>query len=274
MAELVYAYASEAYAVRLEGSNPSVLTTFMQNKIDILYEDEDILAINKPAGLVVHPDGRTKEYGVSHWMMENYPESKDVGESIQLKDGEVIERPGIVHRIDRETSGVLLLAKTKKGFETLKAQFQNREIHKTYVTFVYGNIKDDHGVINLPIGRSAGDFRKWSASRGARGEMREATTYFKVLKRTGEVTLVEAKPKTGRTHQIRVHFTALQRPIVGDKLYAGTKPLLLGFGRTALHAREIEFKDIKGEIHTVTAPYPEDFLHAFDTINYKLADLP
>jgi 23S rRNA pseudouridine1911/1915/1917 synthase len=240
----------------------------------ILYEDEDILAINKPAGLVVHPDGRTKEYGVSHWMMENYPEAREVGEPIELKDGEVIERPGIVHRIDRETSGVLLLAKTKTGFDILKSQFQNREIHKTYITFVYGNIKDDHGSINLPIGRSAGDFRRWSASRGARGEMREAITYFKVLKRWDGVTLVEVKPKTGRTHQIRVHFTALQRPIVGDKLYAGTKPMLLGFGRLALHAREIEFKDTKGEIHTITAPYPEDFLRAFDEVAYKPNDLP
>jgi 23S rRNA pseudouridine1911/1915/1917 synthase len=238
-------------------------------KIEILYEDEDILAINKPAGLVVHPDGRTKEYGVSHWMLENYPEAKDVGEPIELKDGEVIERPGIVHRIDRETSGVLLLAKTEKGFETLKSQFKIREIHKTYVAFVYGKIKDDHGVINLPIGRSAGDFRRWSASRGARGEMREATTYYKVLKRTDEVTLVEVKPKTGRTHQIRVHFTALQRPIVGDKLYAGTKPMLLDFGRLALHAREIEFKDTKGELHRVTASYPEDFLNAFKMIDFK-----
>ncbi len=243
-------------------------------KIEILYEDEDILAINKPAGLVVHPDGRTKEYGVSFWMLENYPASKDVGEPIQLKDGEVIERPGIVHRIDRETSGVLLLAKTKLGFETLKSQFQNREIHKTYVAFVYGKIKDDHGVINLPIGRSAGDFRKWSASRGARGEMREATTYFKILKRSDEVTLVEVKPKTGRTHQIRVHFTALQRPVVGDKLYASTKPMLLGFGRLALHARGIEFRDTKGEIHQIKAPYPEDFLEAFKAIEYKPLDLP
>jgi 23S rRNA pseudouridine1911/1915/1917 synthase len=202
-------------------------------------------------------------------MLENYPEAKDVGEPIKLKDGEVIERPGIVHRIDRETSGVLLLAKTKEGFETLKSQFQNREIHKTYITFVYGNMKDYHGAINLPIGRSAGDFRRWSASRGAKGEMREATTYFKVLKRGDGVTLVEVKPKTGRTHQIRVHFTALQRPIVGDKLYAPTKPLLLGFGRLALHAREIEFKDTKGKLHTVTADFPDDFLKAFEAIGYK-----
>ena len=246
----------------------------MKKEINILYEDEDILAINKPAGLVVHPDGRTKEYGVSHWMMENYPEAKEVGEPIELKDGEVIERPGIVHRIDRETSGVLLLAKTTKGFDVLKSQFQNREIHKTYMAFIYGNLKDDHGAINLPIGRSAGDFRKWSASRGARGEMREATTYFQVIKRADEVTLVEAKPKTGRTHQIRVHFTALQRPIVGDRLYAPTKPMLLGFGRLALHAREIEFKDTKGIVCRVNAPYPEDFLNAFEVISFKPSDLP
>src|SRR3990167_5701413 len=126
--------------------------------MDILYEDSDILVINKPAGLVVHSDGRTKEPSVSEWFVEKYPESKDVGE----KMGE-IERPGVVHRIDRETSGALILAKTKEGHAFLKEQFQNREIEKVYHAFVYGNLKDDRGTINLPIGKSASDFRKWSA---------------------------------------------------------------------------------------------------------------
>lgn len=237
---------------------------------EILYEDVDMLVINKPAGLVVHPDGRTVEPSVSEWFAEKYPESKDVGESIEKTSGEVIERAGVVHRLDRETSGILLLAKTKEGHAHLKQQFQNREIEKTYHLFVYGLMKDDKGTINLPIKRSSGDFRKWSAQRGGRGEEREALTYFEVLKRdeNNKVTFVEARPKTGRTHQIRVHFQALQHPVIADSLYASGKQNLLGFERTALHARKISFTNIKGEKVTVEANYPADFQNALKTIGY------
>ena len=232
-------------------------------EIEILYEDEDILVINKPAGLVVHPDGRTKEPSVTEWFVSKFPGSKDVGEKI----GE-IERPGVVHRIDRETSGILLLAKTKKGHSVLKEQFQEREIEKVYHLFVHGNVKDDRGTINLAIGKSASDFRKWSAQRGAKGLKREAITYFEVLKRSPElgVTFVEAKPKTGRTHQIRVHFQALQNPVVADPLYAGGKPKLLGFERLALHAQRVVFHNVSGQKIMVEAPYPEDFQQAMDML--------
>ena len=235
----------------------------------IIYEDPDILAINKPAGIVVHPDGRTKEPSVSEWLVEKYPEAKGVGKNIALEDDEEIDRSGVVHRLDRDTSGVLLLAKTKKGFEHLKKQFQSREIQKTYYAFVYGNLKDDHGTINLPIGKSPKDFRRYSASRGAFGEMRDAVTYFRVLKRIPDATLVEVKPKTGRTHQIRVHFSALQRPVVCDKLYAPTKPPMLGFNRLALHAHKVEFKDLKGESKVLEAEFPEDFQNAFKEIGFE-----
>jgi len=230
----------------------------------ILYEDKDIIVLDKPAGLVVHPDGRTNEPSVSEWFVSRYPESKNVGEPM----GD-IKRPGIVHRIDRETSGALLLAKTKKGHEHLKKQFQKREIEKVYHLFVYGSLKDDKGTIDLPIGRSASNFRKRSAERDARGEKREALTYFQVLKRfkNKSVTFLEAKPKTGRTHQIRVHFKAFHHPVVCDKLYAPKKPCLLGFNRLALHARQITFKDISGGQHSVLAKYPKDFLHAMDIID-------
>lgn len=251
---------------------------------NILYEDDDILVINKPAGLVVHPVPEQARYGtgpdgmsVSEWFVSKYPEARDVGE--KLGD---IERPGIVHRIDRETSGALILAKTKAGHAHLKEQFQNREIEKTYHLFVYGNVKDDRGTINLPIARSSGDFRKWSATSPSpllgkervRGERREATTYFEVLKRAvikadggqTSVSFVEAKPKTGRTHQIRVHFQALHHPVVGDSLYAPKKPKLLDFERLALHARKVIFKNVKGDEITVEAPYPEDFQEAMDML--------
>ena len=230
---------------------------------NILYEDDDILVINKPAGLVVHADGRTKEPSVTDWLIEKYPEAKDVGE----KMGE-IERPGVVHRIDRDTSGALILAKTNKGHASLKEQFQNREVEKVYHLFVHGDVKDDHGSISLPIGKSPGDFRKWSAQRGKKGELREALTYYQVLKRSPElgVTFVEAKPKTGRTHQIRVHFQALQRPVVADTLYAVGKPKLLGFERLALHARHVTFRNVEGEKVSIEAPYPDDFKKAIDML--------
>jgi 23S rRNA pseudouridine1911/1915/1917 synthase len=232
----------------------------------IIYEDEDILAINKPAGIVVHPDGRTKEPSVSEWFGKAYPKSKTVGEPIKLANGEMVEREGIVHRIDRDTSGILLLAKTESGFMTLKRQFMEREIEKVYHAFLYGMLKEDHGTIKLPIAKSTSDFRKWSAERGARGDKREAITYFQVIKKNKEVTFVEAKPKTGRTHQIRVHFKALQHSVVKDSLYAPSKPSLLGFERLALHARQITFKDTKGEKHTVIAEYPDDFKFAIASL--------
>lgn len=246
----------------------------MEQNLEILYEDDDILAINKPAGLVVHGDGRTKEPSVSEWLVVKYPEAKGVGEMIRLEGGDVIDRSGVVHRLDRDTSGVLLLAKTQDGFEHLKSHFLERTISKTYLAFVYGSVKEDHGTLSMPIGKSPSDFRKYSAGRGASGEMREAVTYFQVLKRGEGVTLVEAKPKTGRTHQIRVHFQSLQRPVVCDKLYAASKPSILGFKRLALHARKVDFKNMKDELISIKAEYPEDFLTAFSQIDYKPKDLP
>jgi len=235
----------------------------------ILFEDEDILAINKPAGIIVHGDGRTKEDSVSAWLVSKYPEAKGVGEMIRLEGGDIIDRSGVVHRLDRDTSGVLLLAKTQKGFEHLKSQFLNREIRKTYYAFVYGNMKEDHGTLSMPIGKSPSDFRKYSAGRGATGDMREATTYYRVLKRGEGFSLIEAKPKTGRTHQIRVHFQSLQRPVVMDKLYASSKPQVLGFKRLALHSREVIFKDMNDKEQDIKADFPEDFINAFKEIDFK-----
>jgi 23S rRNA pseudouridine1911/1915/1917 synthase len=185
--------------------------------IVILYEDDDILAINKPATLVVHYDGKTNEPSVADWVMEKRPEMKDVGEPWHTPGGETIYRPGIVHRLDRETSGVLILCKNQSSFDRMKMKFKNREIEKSYHAFVYGEMKDDKGTIDRPIARSRKDFRLWSAQRGGRGEERPALTEYKVMKREEECTFVEVNPKTGRTHQIRVHFKAINHPIVCDR---------------------------------------------------------
>ncbi len=246
--------------IKAKSNNKNFLTGM---KIPILYEDKDVVVINKPAGLVVHPDGKTKEKTLVDWILKKYPKIKNVGEPILLSDGMKILRPGIVHRTDRDTTGVLIIAKNQKAFEFLKGQFKNRKVHKVYQAFVYGDLKEERGMIDRPIGRSSNDFRKWTAQRGTRGEMREAVTYFKVLGKKDDITFVEAIPKTGRTHQIRVHFGSINHPLVQDKLYATDfflqKKQQLGFKRTALHAKELEIMLPSRKLLNITAPYPEDF---------------
>jgi len=231
-------------------------------EIQIIYEDDDLLVINKPAGLVVHSDGKTKEQTVADWMLEHYPQTAHVGESFVTALGKKIARPGIVHRLDRETSGVLVLAKNQQSFENLKKQFQNREIIKVYNAFVYGEMKHTEGVVDRPIGKSRKDFRLWSAQPGARGELREAITHYKVLEKTKNFSFIEVRPKTGRTHQIRVHFKAINHPVVCDKLYALKRECELGFSRLALHAYALTLRTSAGLVITAEAPLPEDFQRA------------
>ncbi len=250
----------------------------MSNEINILYEDADIVAIDKPSGLMVHPDGRSKGPFLTDWIARRFPEAATVGESSRAPDGTEIVRPGIVHRLDRETSGVLLVAKTSAGHTCLKQQFKDRTIKKKYVAFVWGDLEEEFGTIDRPIGRSTNDFRKWSAQRGARGDLRDAETYWTKLgyATIGEArdqqsfTFMEAEPKTGRTHQIRVHFAAIQHPVVGDTLYGPNRPKALGFERTALHARSIEFDTVAGKRIRVEAPLPEDFVKACAITGVKM----
>ena len=239
-------------------------------KIKILYEDKNILAIDKPSGISVHSDGKRKEETISDWFLQNYPKAKNVGEPL----GE-ISRPGIVHRLDKETSGVLLLAKNQKAYEFLKNQFKGRELKKTYIAIVNGWLKDDHGIINKPIGRSPNDFRRRLAGRGARGELREAVTEYKVLKKftLGEkFTYLEVKPKTGRTHQIRVHLKFLNHPVVCDSLYNPKGICPNELGRLALHAKSIEFNlparvgNLKGETIKIESPLPKEFKKFINSI--------
>ncbi|MFA4975789.1 MAG: RluA family pseudouridine synthase [Candidatus Paceibacterota bacterium] len=260
-------------------------------KIKILYEDKNILAIDKPSGISVHPDGRSKEKTISDWFVKKYPKAKNVGESIFV-EGKEIKKPGIVHRLDKETSGVLLLAKNQKAYEFLKNQFKNREIKKVYNAIVLGSVKNDRGTIRKSIGRSGNDFRKRLAGRGARGELREAITEYTVLKKfkdecvqnfsscaqlsaqkgeqsgtlrdknfvhTHPFSYLEVRPKTGRTHQIRVHMKFINHPVVNDSLYNPNQPHPKDFERLGLHAKSIEFKDLKGKIVKVQSPLPKEF---------------
>ncbi len=234
--------------------------------IKILFEDNDIVAIDKPSGIAVHGDGKTKEKTISDWVVKKFPEAKDVGESIELEDGEKIERHGIVHRLDKETSGVLLIAKTQRGYEHLKEQFKERKIKKTYSAFIYGRMKDERGIIARPIGRAIGSVRKWATGNKTRGELREAVTKFKVVKNTMPASLLELWPQTGRTHQIRVHMQALGHPVVADSLYAPGRESVYGFRRLALHAKRLIFNDLKGGLIEVESPFPDDFVSAIESL--------
>ncbi len=222
-------------------------------KIKVLYEDSNILAIDKPSGILVHSDQKSGEKTILDLFLKKYP------------------RLELVHRLDRETSGVLLLAKNQKAHEFLKKQFQDRTIKKTYYTIVSGWVKNDHATINKPIGRSPKDFRRHLAGRGVRGELREAITEYRVLKcftvSGNKFTYLEIHPKTGRTHQIRVHMKFINHPVACDSLYNPDSPCPKGIGRLALHAKSIEFNlpagrqgNPKGKTIKIESSLPKEFL--------------
>lgn len=225
----------------------------------VIYEDKDVVVINKPVGMLTHRDDRIDEYTVADWMVESYPESKGVGEPLEVTGGKVIDRPGIVHRLDRDTGGVMILAKTQEAYEHLKNEFHDRKATKEYHAVVYGEVKEDDGVIDRPIARSKKDFRLWSAQRGARGKQRDAVTEFEVVKRGLGWTHLKAFPKTGRTHQIRVHMKAIHHPIVLDSLYAPKHEAMLGFENLALFAHKLTLTIPNGEEKVFEAKLPEVF---------------
>jgi len=233
-------------------------------EIPILYEDDNLLAVNKPSGLVIHTDGRTEENSLVDWIKKKYPACEKVGEQLKIGTGQTIERWGIVHRIDRETSGVVLIAKNQKTYNFLKKQFLDRQIEKAYHAVVYGDIRYDEGIINLAIGRNKSDFRKRATGKAVRGEAKEAITYYKTLARKDKISLIEANPRTGRTHQLRVHFADMGHAILEDKLYSVFRKAPITIGRLALHAYSIEFTLPEGKFIKIIAPYPPDFQKAVD----------
>jgi 23S rRNA pseudouridine1911/1915/1917 synthase len=230
--------------------------------LPILYEDDDIVAIDKPAGVMTHPDGHTTEETVSDWFATRYPASIGVGEIQRLVNGTEIARPGIVHRLDRDTSGILILTKTPEAHAALKLAFQEHTVQKTYLAFVYGTLKEPKGVIDFAIGRSRKDFRLRSAQPKAKGQMREAITRYEVIDDIGTHSMVAVMPETGRTHQIRVHLKAVHHPIVCDPLYAPNHKCDLGFKRLGLHAWKLDVPLPSGERVTITSPLPEDLAKA------------
>lgn len=245
----------------------------------IIYEDEYILALDKPAGLLVHPvaeqvhcgtgsDDGKNELTLTDWILKNYPELKNVGETQTLQNGQILKRPGIVHRLDKDTSGVIIVAKTKEAFEFLKKQFQDRKVEKIYNAIVWRNFSPEKmkGIINKLIGRSNSDFRKWSAEGNPKGELREAITEYRVLNQNNNFAYLEVRPKTGRTHQIRVHLKSIGHPVICDKLYGCKKsptPIqILNFNRLALHAVSIKLELPNGQSVKIESELPKEFENA------------
>lgn len=226
----------------------------------IVGETESVLAIDKPAGLIVHSDGRTKEPSLAEWLARIRPELCEIGEPWVSPQGEQIAVSGIAHRLDRTTSGVVLVAKTNEVFAELKAMFKARRVRKIYRAVVYGGIAPA-GEIIAEIMRSSTPPRRWYARPCDESDTRAAITAWRLLKTLESediASYIEVEPRTGRTHQIRVHCASIGHPIVADHLYAPERAPILGFTRPALHAFSITLT-INGREHTFTAPLPLDF---------------
>ncbi len=230
------------------------------SQIKIIYEDNDILIIDKPSGLLTHPVNREdKSESVVGWVLKRYPEIAEVKDVYGEKLGNWVDlRPGIVHRLDKETSGLLLVAKNQKAFEYLKKLFQERKIKKTYIALVYGQLKNKRGIIETPLGKLG---TKQTTKIHGKHDLKEknAITEYGVLKEYASYSLLEVVPKTGRTHQIRVHLGSIGHPVVCDPLYAGKKltcpPEL---GRLFLHAQKLSFVSPAGESLTVETDLPPE----------------
>ncbi len=252
-------------------------------KIKVLYEDDDVLALFKPKNVLVHGNGKKKKDSEDNltlvdYILKNYPQIKNVGESLISNEGVEIQRPGIVHRLDKDTSGVILVAKNQNYFDNLKKQFKDRVIQKNYKAFVYGKFIYDAKGVNTPIGRSKNDFRKWATTREIRGQSREAETLFELIEvkqisKDKFISFLDVFPKTGRTHQIRVHAKYLNFPILADHLYAGKRYVRensnenLFFTSQALFAYSIKFKDKNGKWLKIIADYDDEFRKAIDIFN-------
>ena len=215
--------------------------------VEVLYEDDDIIVVNKPKGMVVHPGNGNPDRTLVNAIMNL------CGDSLSGIGGEI--RPGIIHRLDKDTSGVLIVAKNDMAHINISNQIKNRETKKIYVALVKGVINENEATINMPIGRSKKDRKKMAVTQDGR----EAITHFKVLKRYKNYTLIEIKIDTGRTHQIRVHMSEIGHPIVGDYVYSNGKNVFDVQGQM-LHSKQIEFRHPKtGNLMKIEAPLPEYF---------------
>ena len=223
----------------------------------IIFENESFLIINKPSGLVVHPFDYSTEETLLDFLTSHVSETFNIDNSVTLQDKRVINLGGVVHKLDRDTSGMMVIAKNQKTFDELKEQFRNHTTKKTYHALVEGIVKEDSFTIDAPLGRNKKDYKQSVNPTNPRGELRDAITEVKVITRN-EVTvttLVELTPKTGRTHQLRAHLSHVGHPIVGDKAYGSTYDA----PRIMLHAKTLMF-DVGSEKYFFVEDIQEEFL--------------
>lgn len=220
--------------------------------LDIVYEDDDVIVVNKPQGMVVHPAPGHPNHTLVNALLYHSPLSTINGTF----------RPGIVHRIDKDTSGLLMVAKNDLAHQSLAEQLRNKTNKREYLALVYGQIKEDEGTIDAPLGRNPQDRKKQAVVKGGR----HAVTHFKVMKRYDNFTLVKCILETGRTHQIRVHMKYIGHPLVGDPLYGPRK--VIGKNGQFLHAALLGFKHPRtGEEMVFEAPLPENFQKMLDKLD-------
>jgi len=219
--------------------------------LNIIYEDADLLAIDKPAGLTVHPAPGHPSHTLINAILSHFPHLADIGDSL---------RPGVVHRLDKDTSGVMLVAKNSAAQADLSQQFKSHSVTKAYLVLVKGKLTPESGVIEADIGRDPRNRKRMAVV----AEGREARTEYRVVKYIGDYTLLEVMPETGRTHQIRVHLAAIGFPVVGDKVYGVESPYL---SRQFMHACRLGFKlPSSGEYVEFKSELPPDLAQALEDI--------
>lgn len=223
----------------------------MDTEPNIIYTNDDFAVINKPPGISMHGGNRIAGSTLADWIVGRFPETQTVGDDPSM-------RPGIVHRLDKGTSGVVVVARNQHAFEYLKHLFKNRRIEKIYLALVAGRVAKKSGVIDLKIGRLV----KKPALRGTERQRikneREARTEYRVLEYLPDFTLIEVTPKTGRMHQIRVHFAAFGNPVAGDSAYGKKIQPPPGLNRQFLHASSISFSYPEGKRWRFEASLPDD----------------
>lgn len=239
---------------RIEKTVPA-LKPSSSPKLDIIYEDNDIIVLNKSAGILVHPAKNEYRNTLVNALLNRFPSLKDVGEDAM--------RPGIVHRLDRDTSGIMVVAKNNEAFRWLKKQFQERRVEKTYLALVHGTPEKKQGYTRSSIGKLKGKQVTGNAIQKLGLKSREAFTEYKTLKEFLEYTLLEVIPRTGRTHQIRVHLSSIGHPIVGDPLYKFKRlKSPTGIKRQFLHAYSLKFSMPNNRVFEFTAELPGDLKRA------------
>ena len=251
----------EKISIDLKEEKKELIPLPLKKEPEILYEDQDFLVINKPQGINVHPNLKNlNKPSIASWLILKYPFLKGVGEDPF--------RPGIVHRLDKETSGILVIAKNIKAFFYLKEQFKKRLVKKEYLALVWGSPPFKKGIVDLPLARSKkSPLRRKVVIKKIDEKAKEAITSYEVIKRFKNFTLLKVIPKTGRTHQIRVHFASLGFPVVGDKEYGKKKNRSLSLKRHFLHAYYLEFKSLTEKTIQIKSNLPEELKNFLEKLS-------